>query len=427
MKATYSIPEMNLQKLQDAIAKLNRKADRIGVKPVAIDAQYDCVKYLHNVEGQLTWLTEEEVIARGKVKNEDSQMAFYAVTIEGEYPKFDGWEFIAVLEPLITEDGAENIIKTVPGKECPLEVTGRVGDCDHCRTKRYRTETFVVRHESGEYKVVGRQCLAAFLGGKTPAQLAAMAEFLFDLNEMCDELGEYEPSEGGFAPTGSMLDRLLAVTATVIDAVGWRSKASCEYGGTSTASIVSMYLNPPRQLPRWFVEVKEQMGDVSEHDGTAEKAIEWARSIDPGDSSYLHNVRLIARCEWVRSKHWGIACSIMMAYLREVDRLKEQARRAALPPSEHVGSVKERLTLTVTCNAVFQHDGYYGMVGIHKMVSDDGAVFTWFASESAEWLEKGCKYVIKGTVKGHDEYKGVKQTVLTRVKIVEELSAVEAA
>jgi hypothetical protein len=47
------------------------------------------------------------------------------------------------------------------------------------------------------------------------------------------------------------------------------------------------------------------------------------------------------------------------------------------------------------------------------MVDEAGHSFTWFCSGKP--LEEGKVYEVKATVKKHDEYKGVKQTIVNRV------------
>lgn len=61
-------------------------------------------------------------------------------------------------------------------------------------------------------------------------------------------------------------------------------------------------------------------------------------------------------------------------------------------------------------------DGYYGLTYLHTFVKD-GYTFTWFTSKDLEELEKGDIVTLKGTIKEHKEYKGYKQTVVTRCKI----------
>ena len=86
--------------------------------------------------------------------------------------------------------------------------------------------------------------------------------------------------------------------------------------------------------------------------------------------------------------------------------------------SKHVGKVGDRLDLDVICEKAVQTDGYYGVSTFHVFRElDTGNIFTW--STTAKSLEQGKQYHIRGNVKGHDTYKAVAQTALTRCTVVE--------
>ena len=62
------------------------------------------------------------------------------------------------------------------------------------------------------------------------------------------------------------------------------------------------------------------------------------------------------------------------------------------------------------------------MTTLVVMRTEDGKVAKWFASGSKD-IETGDALVIDATVKGHDEYEGLKQTVLTRCTVKDKVSA----
>lgn len=96
-----------------------------------------------------------------------------------------------------------------------------------------------------------------------------------------------------------------------------------------------------------------------------------------------------------------------------VERIKE--REIEGRASEHVGAVKERIEFEAEVTGVYGTEGFYGHTDIVKFKDADNNQFTWFASDYTN-LERGDRMSIKGTVKKHEDYKGVKQTVLTRCK-----------
>lgn len=92
------------------------------------------------------------------------------------------------------------------------------------------------------------------------------------------------------------------------------------------------------------------------------------------------------------------------------------------PVSEWQGKVGERITRTLKMTRYFGFDtqySYYGEVQYIAILEDeDGNQYKW--STQHLWLEENKFVTVKGTVKDHSEYKGVKQTVLTRVKEITE-------
>lgn len=86
----------------------------------------------------------------------------------------------------------------------------------------------------------------------------------------------------------------------------------------------------------------------------------------------------------------------------------------ATPDHGHVGKVGGKLTVRVTVSKVSDFTGAYGATRCHTMHDSEGHVFTWFASSAR--YDVGTVLTLVGTVKKHDSYKGVSQTVLTRCK-----------
>ena len=80
--------------------------------------------------------------------------------------------------------------------------------------------------------------------------------------------------------------------------------------------------------------------------------------------------------------------------------------------SEYVGSIGERLELTLTVTRAIELENNFGHSVMHIMEDECGNVFVW-TTAAKSWAEGSVK-VLRGTVKDHRIYKNVKQTVLTR-------------
>ncbi len=89
--------------------------------------------------------------------------------------------------------------------------------------------------------------------------------------------------------------------------------------------------------------------------------------------------------------------------------------------SEYIGEIGERLrdlSLTVTFETRIETD--FGASKLVKFVDADGNEFGTFGSGNSVWiLEKGDEVILTGTVKKHETYKEIKQTMLSRCKVAE--------
>ena len=84
--------------------------------------------------------------------------------------------------------------------------------------------------------------------------------------------------------------------------------------------------------------------------------------------------------------------------------------------SVYVGEVGERLELSLKIEKAIPVNSVYGKTIMHIMHDDCGNEFIW--TTAAKSLTPGNEYLMRGTVKTHNKYKGVQQTVLTRCKIL---------
>ena len=87
--------------------------------------------------------------------------------------------------------------------------------------------------------------------------------------------------------------------------------------------------------------------------------------------------------------------------------------------SEWVGEIGDHIkNEKVTLKRKGSFSGRYGLTNVYTFENEIGSIYTWFTSTLLN-KETGETFYIKGTIKKHDEYKGVKTTVLTRVKVEE--------
>ena len=96
----------------------------------------------------------------------------------------------------------------------------------------------------------------------------------------------------------------------------------------------------------------------------------------------------------------------------------EGLRYGDVNPGNYVGEIGERYSFELKIEKALSLNGYYGPSTMHIMSDLDGNTFVW--TTAAKTLTVGETYYLKGTIKDHKEYRGVKQTVLTRCKIIDD-------
>lgn len=366
------------------------------------------------------------------------------LTLETARPHYAGWTFLATLQHL---DG-ENIVRAIPGcvvhddcrslpelaKACiggdlPTVYRERGPVCDHCNLARKRHDTYVLRHDSGKYAQVGSTCIADFLGSDEAEKIAMKAELaaLAGAVALSGEAGEGR--SGASSETG--LGSYLAIVSFCVRRFGWTSRTAARENSRlqATADVALTLL--------YSADARESHGYVSETADTdrAEASTAWAEALTDEDlaassGDYLHNLRAVARTGLVSHRTAGIAASMVTAYDRAMGRIAQQAERAARPKSDtYVGTLDTRIAFgpgKVTKKIVKLSDETvrldYVNAYVFKFLTNEGAcLVVWKNSVDNDltMADVGKRYAVVGTVKKHEDYRGEKQTTLSRPKVTE--------
>ena len=136
-------------------------------------------------------------------------------------------------------------------------------------------------------------------------------------------------------------------------------------------------------------------------------------------------------------KYLGIACYAFVGAKKAHDKeLEKQARAKMYKDSvkdEWFGNVGDKFEKELMFEKIIGFEGYYGYTYFLFFRDEEGRVFKWSSSNGSYkcWssvsgndgycdYEVGKKYLIKGSIKDHSEYNGVKQTVITRCKVLKD-------
>jgi hypothetical protein len=403
----YKIPASNLAYLESKIAELARKAARRALRGALADETPIGLTVLDTVV--------EEQPAHPLTGKRPPAKVYKIVEVTGKAPCIAGWTFVATLQ----HEGEGTIVRTVPTADVAdgelAAYRSAPPACDYCQTDRRRGDTFVLRSDDGLLKQVGRSCLGAFLGGLSPDGAASRAEWLAAADDLCGAAGE-DGWAGGRSVETATLESYLAFVAAAIRQDGWMSRtAARDTNRQATAdTALTCGLWPSPMLP-----AAQRLYATDEDITLATGAIAYATANLSPVSDYEHNLDVVLRAGVITHRTAGIAASLIPWYQRALGRELERRRQAQLgAASQHVGVVGKRESFGVcVLERVFSIETQYGVLHIHKFADAQGNILVWKTGSAK--LESGRQYTVKGTVKAHDEYKGTKQTTLTRAAVEE--------
>jgi hypothetical protein len=340
-------------------------------------------------------------------------------TITGEAPSYQGWSFLAAVDSIETADGFDFILRTAPGVEESGVDRSKLapGRCQHCNTTRTnRHKTFLVRNdETGQTFQVGSTCIKDFTGWQGRPVFISSEEISDQLEE---HLGGMSAGRAEYSP-----ETIVAAAWAISRLYGWVPASAT--GRTSTRDEVTSYLFGTSRADR------ELQRDVAPHipDAApmAQTIISALLEHLEGSGDYVTNLKVCLRAPHVEHRHFGIVVSAIAAYERmtgETARRKATAeeRTARRAQIRYAGSKGEKITVAGTITRLMPFSGSYGYTPKTTMlviVESPEVAAKMFTAASWAWdVNQGDQVTITGTVKDHEEYNGVQQTVLTRPKLI---------
>lgn len=414
MAARFDLPASRLADAQALVARFSRKAEKFGMSaPVLVIVREFHRFWLVNSDGEAMGEATEiaPVVPAGRRWYVRS-LAMVEIEVTGERPIVAGWRFAAVIEAT----PAGNLLRKSPdfAGDLPVRFRDCTSDCDHCNTVRNRSETFVVQHvDSAEFKQVGRTCLQDFTGAADPSAWIAKYQFERSLAD----LAGWDDGEGGYghARPAVLTTMFVAMVAAHVRAFGYMSaaKARDSFNMMATGDEVFMGATDKEAARR-----DAYIDAVTDEDrALAADAIAWVNSSDVGEvSDYIHNVRIYAAAEVVDGKGANTLASLVQTYRKHLGIRAEKASKA----NEHLPgvSVKQRVRdLELTLVAEHSFDTMYGTKWILRFEDAAGRCVVWKTTSPGSGYKTGDRVLLTGTVKDLGEYKGTKQTELSRCKV----------
>ena len=336
---------------------------------------------------------------------------FILVEVAGT-AKIDNWECIAVLE--IYDIG--NIIRRINTEiDIPVRFKTTENICEHCNSKRQRNNLYVIHNtETNEWKQVGGNCLKLYTGGLSMEYVAAYMDGITELEEF-----------DGVVSHGKAyyhVNEILSYAVEVIAKTGYFNAQSV----LPTKYIVSALIhnNLTRAIELINEEFKSSKLDVRVYQydfhkestkNTVERIIDYYKNLED-DSEFVHNIKVMLNEEYALPKNFGFLCYLPEGYARYIQQETERAKKVETKYFGEIGKrYKDKVIQDVTL--VTTWDTQWGVTHIYKITLEDNSVLTW-KTNNGLYLDRNEEFdKISFTVKEHKEYKGEKQTEVTRCKV----------
>ena len=379
----YAIYEGNLEALNKKLEKIRKKCEK-----------YSCEFHYEEVGEEFRDVKDENDFT--------FTVRFVIIDVSGVAICEEGWSIVGVIDHMDDMNVIHLIDKmnhpNVPERFYHSDVT-----CDHCNTKRRRKSTIIIYHPDHGYKQVGKSCLKDYTGGLDAEIAAYMEQYIHEVEEYngCTRGAEIVP----WIPT----IEALKYAAYDIECRGYHSYYSEERA--TKWEVYDNLRNTQFKIPDNRIDHCTQV---------ANDALKYIRELDTLDEdNYMINLKAVVSNEYASTRHLGILVSLIPTYFKymkdlEYKKMLEMSRKRD-KFSEFVGDVGEKITISVnSVSKVSMWGNQFGTTYLYKIIGCDNNIYMWYSSrwfgDNPEWVS------LTGRVKDHQEYKGVKQTILTRCK-----------
>lgn len=374
---TYTIHSVLLERFENRLKSFQRKFSKYG-------------------DGKLVYTVSDPYIYEFDAEQEGSIADFEGrevidVTVEGEYKIYD-YEFVAALQ--FDSESGRNIVN---GGNIPEKFLTRCA-CDHCKTNRARVRTVILR-KGEEYIQVGNSCVKDYLGVDIE-RYASYLSFWRNLEDLVEENKMMIVS----ARPAYLVEDVLLETARRVAKSGYVSKEKAwEWEVESTSSSVWNALH--NHLKHEYLE---------EHRAAVAAVIEFVNS-QQEDFGYVSNLKSLINNKYVTSKNFGLLVSSFGYYAAEMRKLAREEADRVTANSQWIKSIGDKLKFIAQPTLIYSAETQWGYSYMYRFILD-GNELIW---KTGTWLDTDIEYEVSGTIKAHNEYRGKKQTELTRCRVKE--------
>lgn len=429
----YMIPEENVENLEKKFNAAARKIRKINheLEPTMTKSNHTIV-LVRKIELRPCNCRSESTIKKVPYEARRVELKIPDEAVFAE----NNWAFGGSVEPSGVE-GKNFVNVNLSGKDLGFIVptkyfSSNPCSCDYCKTDRKRTKTYLVTNRAtGEWRQLGKECLKLFVTGIDIDAIATFESFIKEVEDAANpgdeffynrrarfvevqralELAQAATKMFGFVATRDNIgDRNALSTKNIVQA-----KILKEMGCQS--DLLNIDNSDREKINLAVVRLTVYMTSAEESISNDIIALRETVTELP-DEPYYNNLKTVLANEYVPLDKLGLLVSAPKAISRyyELKKIQEEKEKLA-KSSNYLGSVGEKISVNfVSGREVACCETQFGLLHIYEFKDENGDTVVWKSSSSKEIPESG---VITGTVKTHEEYDGIKQTVVLRAKITE--------
>ena len=418
---TYMIPEENVESLEKKFNAAARKIRKInpGLEPTMTKSDHTIV-LVHKIELRPCDCRSETTVKEVPYEARRVELKIPDEAVFAE----NNWAFGGSVEPSGVE-GKNFVNVNLSGKDLGFIVpskyfTANSCTCDYCKTNRKRNKTYlVVNRETGEWKQLGKECLKLFVTGIDVDAIATFESFIKEAEDAANPGDEFFYNRRfKFVKVADAL----ALACAVYRERGYLATRDVAGNANdlSNKNIVQRKLTQQYGCDSDFLNITNSTRDkidaiTFKTDINVEDVISDVEQLP--DDTYYNNLKVIVSNEYIPLNKLGLLASIPKAierYKEEKRRQEEKGRLAA--ESNYLGSVGEKISVNfVSGREIACCETQFGLLHIYEFKDANGNIVVWKSGSGKDIPESG---TVTGTVKSHEEYDGIKQTVILRAKII---------
>ena len=428
---TYMIPEENVENLEKKFNAAARKIRKINPELEPTMTKCDnTIVLVRKIELRPCDCRTESTVKKDPYEARRVELKIPDEVVFAE----NNWAFGGSVEPSGV-DGKNFVNVNLSGKDLGFIVPTRYFSlnpcsCDYCKTDRKRNKTYlVVNRETGEWKQLGKECLKLFVAGIDIDAIATFESFVKEAEDAANpgdeffynrrarfvevqralELAQAATKMFGFVATRDNVgDRNVFSTKNIVQAkllkeMGCQSdllnidNADREKINLAVAKLTAYSAYAEESISNDIITLRETITELP-------------------DEPYYNNLKTVLANEYVPLDKLGLLVSAPKAISRyyELKKMQEEKEKLA-KSSNYIGEVGEKISVNfVSGREVACCETQFGLLHIYEFKDASGNVIVWKSSSGKEIPESG---KISGTVKAHEEYNGIKQTIILRAKI----------